>query len=154
MAVLWGGCLWQPEALLPGSCWQLVGSIPCFPMGQKCSCSISACCRRGLCSISVLLLGIRAGTASFQVPPSPPGFRESGTFCCACLWLRAAKQGVVPAVPAAPWGSWMPRLLLCLAGLPQPSAQCLVAQWAGHLQDAAVGHRRAGKGLKVPTSQS
>lgn len=57
-----------------------------------------------------------------------------------CLWLRAANQGVVPALCAAPWGSWMLWLLLCPVGPSQPSAQCLVAQLAGHLQDAAVGH--------------
>lgn len=127
---------------MPHSCWELVGLHSPVPRGAKVL----------LLHLSVLL--VRSvlhqcaasrdtclhGFISRSLPLLPAPGRaalSAGT----CLWLRAANQGVVPAPRAAPWGSWMPWLLLCLAGPSQPSTQCWVAQLAGHLKDAAVGHK-------------
>lgn len=52
----------------------------------------------------------------FRSLPLLPASRRAALSAGTCLWLRAANQGVVPALHAAPWGSWMPWLLLCLAG--------------------------------------
>lgn len=83
-----------------------------------------------------------------QLPPSPP-LPEGQHSLLARAGGRGLPDRALPPLAAPPGGSW---LLLRLAGPWQRPARRGVAQVAGHLEDAAVGHQRGVKGLKALAS--
>lgn len=127
-----------PTALLPHGCWVPVGSTPWFPEGQ-----------RGLCFISACRL--------WEYVPAWLHFRSLPLLCfrksSTCCWYVFAAGGL-PAEALSLFATLPPGAPShgsCSAALLVHGSDRLSIWWHIHLEDAAVGRRRGGRGLKVPT---